>query len=93
MAVKKNIIVKTANDTFVARVNSKVIKTIITTYVVVFELSASSAPGAIPVAPTSFRTSSGRTLCESSLIHGDTGLSQKMAAELSGEARKSPSSF
>ena len=40
------------------------------------ELSASSAPGAFAVAPTRFRFG-GRSCCVSSLIHGDTGLSQK----------------
>ena len=73
MTVKKNIIVKTANDTFAARLNSKVSKTIITTFVVVFELSASSAPGAFTVAPTRFRVC-GRASLFISLIAGDTGL-------------------
>jgi len=79
MAVKKNIIPKTANDTFVARLNSKVSETIITTFLVIFELSASSAPGAFTVAPTRFRFC-GRSSVVLILIAGDTGLSHKMAA-------------
>ncbi len=56
------------------------------------ELSASSAPGAFAVAPPRVRFF-GRSLCNPSLIHGDTRLSQKMAAELSGERGNHPRPF
>jgi hypothetical protein len=53
---------------------------------------ADSAPGAFTVAPTRFRFG-GRSCILFSGIPGDTGLSQKMAAELSGERGNHPRPF